>query len=192
VSQPLWERTRRSVRDDIALTAMDLFLSRGFETTTMDEIAAGAGVSRRSLFRYFGTKEDIVLRTLASTGEAIRDALRARPVDEAPWEAMQAVADSLASDGSWNPERELAIGRICLETASLRARRAEKHQGWADLLVPELAARPASAPVGESAAHAVLAAALACLDLATDRWVAGAGADDLPALFAEAVAAVRA
>jgi len=187
----LWDQTRRTVRDDIAAAAMELILDQGFEATTMDEIAARAGVSRRSLFRYFGTKEDVVLRSLASTGEQIRDALRERPLTEAPWEAIQAVADALETATGWDPVRELAIGTVCAETPALRARRAEKHQGWVELLAPEIALRPAAAPVGEPAATAIVTAALACLDVATDRWVAARGEGTLAERFAETVAAVR-
>jgi AcrR family transcriptional regulator len=187
----LWEQTRRTVQDEIAAAAMALFLEEGFAATTMEQIAARAGVSRRSLFRYFGTKEDIVLRTVAGSGEVVAQLLRDRPPAEGPWEAMQAAAEELVADPTWNDERELAIGRACLETPSLRARRGEKHQSWGPLMTPALAERPAHAPVGEAAASAILAAAIACLDVATDRWVAGGGAVPLPALFAEAVAAVR-
>ncbi|SDG52254.1 transcriptional regulator, TetR family [Pseudonocardia oroxyli] len=185
----LWEQTRRTVQDDIAAAAMDLFVEHGFDAVTMDEIATRAGISRRSLFRYFGTKEDLVLRSVAGTGESIAAALRARPRTEGPWAAVLAVADELESAPEWDPARERAIGRMCVETPALRARRAEKHQGWVDLFTPELAARPESAPVGESAAGAIAAAALACLDVATDRWVAEGGV--LAAHFAQAVAAVR-
>lgn len=187
----LWEQTRRTVQDQVAAAAMDLFVEQGFEATTVDEIAARAGVSRRSVFRYFGTKEDVVLRTLAGTGEAIREALHDRPAAEAPWEAIQAVAEDLQRAPGWSAQRELAIGRMCAGTDALRARRAEKHQGWVDLLAPEIAPRPAASPVGRQAAEAIVAAALACLDVATDRWVATNGEGDLAALFAEIVAAIR-
>lgn len=186
----LWEQTRRTVRDDIAAAAMDLFVDQGFDAVTMDEIATRAGVSRRSLFRYFGTKEDVVLRSLAGTGESIAAALRERPLSEAPWTALLAVAGAVESAPGWDPARERAIGRMCAQTPALRARRAEKHQGWVELFTPELAVRPAAAPVGAPAADAIAAAALACLDVATDRWVAEGGA--LAPHFAAAVAAVRA
>src|SRR3712207_3620346 len=75
----LRERTRRTVQAEIAAAAMRLFLDRGFEATTMEQIAAEVGISRRSLFRYFGTKEDIVLGDHAEQGRVVREALEARP-----------------------------------------------------------------------------------------------------------------
>ena len=57
----LRERTRRAVHREIAEAGMALFLDQGFEETTVDQIAEAAGISRRSFFRYFATKEDVVL-----------------------------------------------------------------------------------------------------------------------------------
>lgn len=51
---------RERTRTDLAAAAMELFDERGFDDTTVDEIAAAAGVSRRTLFRHFPTKSDIV------------------------------------------------------------------------------------------------------------------------------------
>ena len=66
IDQPLGlrDRTRLAVRDQIARAATALFVSQGFDRTTIDEVAAAAGLSRRSFFRYFETKEDVVLSDL--------------------------------------------------------------------------------------------------------------------------------
>lgn len=56
----LRERKKVRTRNDIVESATRLFLDRGFDATTMDEIAAAAEVSRSTLFRYFGTKESLV------------------------------------------------------------------------------------------------------------------------------------
>jgi hypothetical protein len=57
----LRERKRRQTRDRLTKVAMELFLARGFEATTLDDIAAAAEISRRSFFHYFASKEDVVL-----------------------------------------------------------------------------------------------------------------------------------
>ena len=74
-TESLWARSRQAAYAEITAIAMGLFLEQGFEQTTIDQIAAKAGISRRSFFRYFGTKEDIVLGDLAADGERMRDAL---------------------------------------------------------------------------------------------------------------------
>lgn len=87
-SEGLWSRTRQAAFAEIAEVAMDLFLEKGFEATTFDDIAAAAGISRRSLFRYFGTKEDIVLSGMVDEGAIARDALAERPDDEPLWTSL--------------------------------------------------------------------------------------------------------
>ena len=57
----LLERSRRAARAEVARVGVALFLERGFDATTMDDVAAAAGVSRRTLFRYFGSKEEVAL-----------------------------------------------------------------------------------------------------------------------------------
>ena len=54
------ERKKERTRRTIALAARELFLSKGFDETTVDEVAESAGVSRRTVFRYFPTKESMV------------------------------------------------------------------------------------------------------------------------------------
>ena len=81
----LREATRRAVRAQIAVAAVELFAEQGFEQTTVDQIAADVGMSQRSVFRYFATKEDMVVGELIEEGHRAADALRARPSDEPPW-----------------------------------------------------------------------------------------------------------
>ncbi|MDT7674541.1 MAG: hypothetical protein QOD82_2443, partial [Pseudonocardiales bacterium] len=56
----LREVTRRAVQAEIASTAMELFVRQGLNETTIDQVAASVGLSGRSVFRYFATKEVMV------------------------------------------------------------------------------------------------------------------------------------
>ena len=192
-SSGLRERTRRAVQAEIGDVAMRLFLERGFEATTMEQIANEAGISRRSLFRYFGTKEDIVLGNLVEAGLAVRDALEARPAGEPPWEALRAAFASLALDPRYSPERNLAISKMLYGTPSLRAGHFEKQLRWQELLVPNIRMR-LGAETGDAAdprAEAIVACSLTCLAVANEIWTRSDGEADLARLFDEAVAAVR-
>jgi AcrR family transcriptional regulator len=188
------ERKRLAARRDISEVAMRLFLEHGYEQTTVDQIAAAAGLSPRSFFRYFATKEDLVVGHLADEGAQLRIALEARPADERPWAALRAAFDTRLREYDATPELLRKTSRMLQETPSLRARHLEKQLQWQELLVPDIARR-----LGASATHphdaraqAIVASALVCLDAAATAWAAG---DDGSASIAEildvAIAAVR-
>ena len=189
----VWEKTRSSIRAEIAHTGTGMFLRNGFEQTTVDDIVAEVGISRRSFFRYFGTKEEIVLGALTERGERVAAAFAARPASEDPWTAIRNAFSDLEEDDEFY-EDALPIARMLASTPSLRASMAEKHSRWVQLLVPILEARLgiASGPIPDPRAHAIVSAALACLHTATDIWVLRDGNADLRELYDEAVAAIRA
>ncbi|MBB0243609.1 TetR family transcriptional regulator [Streptomyces alkaliphilus] len=188
----LRERKRRAVRTEITDTAMRLFAENGFEATTIDRIAAAAGISRRTFFHYFGSKEELVLGDTEALGESVRAALEARPVEESAWTAIREAFMTLRPPEDL-PTVHLAIARMCHEVPSLRARHLEKHLRWQTLLAPDIQRRlglPES-PVPDPRARAFVAAALACLDAAVDAWAESGGTADPVRLFDEAVAVLR-
>lgn len=173
----LRERMRATVRAEVSAVALRLFAEQGFERTTVDQIAAEAGLSRASLFRYFGTKEDIVLGHLAQLGEQIAEALAARPGQERPWESLRRAFDVVTNTNEQAPEQALSYLRMLAETPSLRARHWEKQLAWQNLLVPEIARRVAAEPdqPADPRPNALVSSALACMDAAANAWVACEG-----------------
>ena len=186
-------RTRRAVQAEIGDVAMRLFLEQGFDATTMEQIARATGISRRSLFRYFSTKEDIVLGNLVESGLAVKDALEARAASEPPWEALLAAFETFVLDPQYSPERAFGIAKMLYGTPSLRASHLEKQLRWQELLVPNIAMRlgAASDDGPDPRARAIVACVLACLDVATEIWTRCDGEGDLGQIFSQAVAAVR-
>ncbi|MGO2111045.1 MAG: TetR/AcrR family transcriptional regulator [Pseudoclavibacter sp.] len=73
--------------------AVDLFLEHGYEATTIDDIAGAAGMSQRSVFRYFPTKEDIVVGKFAAGAEHMIEILGARPAEEDAWQSLRRMFD---------------------------------------------------------------------------------------------------
>src|ERR1051326_177721 len=73
------ERKKQRTREAIAQQALDLFVARGYEATTLAEIAEAAGVSTRTIFAYFPGKEDILFCGFASLREMLAHALAERP-----------------------------------------------------------------------------------------------------------------
>ncbi|MBC3839780.1 TetR family transcriptional regulator [Streptacidiphilus sp. 4-A2] len=78
------EQTRRNLREGAAL----LFAERGFAATTVEDIAAHANVSKRTFFRYFDSKEDLLLPDLRDVFDCVETALAGRPADEDPLSAV--------------------------------------------------------------------------------------------------------
>lgn len=190
----LRERTRRAVRAELTDVAMDLFLRNGFEATTVDEIAAAAGISRRSLFRYFASKEAIIFESLQDVGVQLAEALAARPRAEDPWTALRRVFDLLTAFNEDDPERTLAFYSMVEETAALKGRYYEQQMRWQEQLVPEIAAR-LGAPEGEdeygACAAGFVGAALACLFAANNSWRHSRGKADVVRLLDDAMRTVR-
>jgi len=187
----LRERTRRAVRGELMAVAMGLFLDQGYEETTVEQISVAAGLSRRSFFRYFASKDEILAESLAGAGESIAAALAARPASEDPWVALRrafdALLDQIASD-----ERSQAMTRVMLQSPSMNASHAAKQTSWNNSIATALARRlPQDAETGLRAG-ALTAAALACLTTAQSRWVEASQGSDLAALLDVAMDAVHA
>lgn len=83
-------RPRTIDPDAVSLVALRLFDEQGFDTVSMDDVAAAAGISRRSLFRLFPSKAALVLGGLDEFATRFTDALRARPTDEPSATALRA------------------------------------------------------------------------------------------------------
>ncbi|MFF6782696.1 TetR family transcriptional regulator [Streptomyces sp. NPDC012510] len=111
----LRERKKRRTHDALLRAALELFTTRGYEATTVDEIAGAVDVSQRTFFRYFAGKEEAALAVIGLTQEHFLAAVRARPAHEAPLEALR----NAVLDG-WDALGE-AVARIIPVDLYLRA-----------------------------------------------------------------------
>ncbi|KPI01122.1 TetR/AcrR family transcriptional regulator [Streptomyces sp. NPDC086989] len=190
--QTLWDRSRQAVVASIYDTAMRLFAEQGYEATTIAQIAKEAGISQRSLFRYFGTKEDIVCGEQEELGELLRATVEAQPAAATAWEALRA-GFVVLMDAHGEPGQLLEITTMIFDTPSLRSRYTQKRLRWQEMVLPAVAARMGAGEglIPEVRAAAVVATVFACVDAATEAWVRSGGRADLPVLYDEALAAVR-
>ena len=85
----LRERKKMRLRETIAATAIRMFLEAGFDQVSITDIARAAEVSRRTLFAYFPTKEDLVLQRFADHEDEAARTVRARPAGQPPLEALR-------------------------------------------------------------------------------------------------------
>jgi AcrR family transcriptional regulator len=187
----LRERTRRLASQEILEAALRLFTEQGYDETTIAQIAREAGVSQRTLFRYFGTKEDLLGGNQDRFGEVLADAISEQPPEVGVWEALRAgvAAAQALHDG---PEQALKRFRLLHDTATLRAGWLEKRLRFQEDLQPLVKARmDPAADSTDPAARAVIATAFACLDAASMTWVDNDGKGDLMDLYDKCLAAVR-
>jgi AcrR family transcriptional regulator len=84
MNESLRDRQRAQIRADIRRAAFRLFIERGYDAVTTEEIAAAAGVSARTFFRHVPTKEELLLAQVRHGGTAILNLLEARPAAEPP------------------------------------------------------------------------------------------------------------
>lgn len=174
--------------------AWELFVQQGYDATTVDEIAEAVGMSQRSFFRYFGSKEDVVLGKFDPVGALLADELGNRPAAEDTWTALRRSFDVIVDASERDPRYGLVLLRITGQSPALRAGRSEKQTQWQDLLTPLVAARmnlPATGTNHDPRPAALTAAALACFNVANTVWLDSDGTESLRRLVDDAMGVVQ-
>ena len=175
--------TRRAIQDH----ALRLFAAKGYDATTVEEIAAAAGVSHTTFFRYFPQKEAVV--DYDEYDPLMRRLITERPAAEAPLVALHAaVRDTMATILVTDRDTMLARIRLELGTPSLRSRLWIAAGDTRELFARALAHR-AGHTEPDLAATAQAGAALAANGAALAAWAGGAD-EDLPGLLDRAYAAI--
>lgn len=159
------------IKARIATEALRLFLRQGFDKTTVDEIAAAGGVSRRTYFRYFASKDDTLMGALVEIGSESADAARRVPAHLGAIAALRQGLLEVVERYAADPRRTRLLVRLVRETPRLRATQLLILSDWRQEFSEVVAARRgASQP---SDADRLLAAmAVEAYDLAMQRWIA--------------------
>ena len=178
-------RRRVTSREELEDTAFGLFAAHGFEATTVDEIAAAAGIGRRTFFRYFPSKNDIPWGAFELELERMRARLRAVPGDVPLMDAIrEALVDFNRVDAAQVPLHRRRM-ELILRVPALFAHSTLRFTAWREVIAEFVAARTGQrtgqlAP--QAVAHAVLGVAVA----AYEHWLDDPAAD-LSALLDEAM-----
>jgi AcrR family transcriptional regulator len=187
------ERKRQLVAGELRDAALMLLATRGFDTVTIDDIVAAAGMSRRTFFRYFASKEDVVVRWLADMGADIVTELAARPPGEPPSVALRHalwVPLAACTDRTDHTERARIVVRLVLDTPALQARWLEHQIRWRAGLAAELAARRNLDPDTDPYPGMAAGMALLVLDTVLRQWREGDDEQRLAELTDRALAIV--
>jgi len=150
---------------------MELFAERGYEQTTVAEIAERAGLTARTFFRYFSDKREVVFAGSDVLAERLIAALDTAPAEVSPLAAVAAsldvVAELIGSDHDHSRRRQAVIAA----NTELQERELIKLAGWSRTLADGLRRRGVEEPAASLAAQAGVAAFL----VAFDRWLNGPG-----------------
>lgn len=119
------ERKRRETLARIAETGLRLFMANGYDNTTLDMIAEAAGISRRTFFYYFKSKEEIILAWQSNFTALIREAILAQPSDLPPIEVVENALRQLVL--GFDSKQSIALDRVLRTNETLRAARNAKY-----------------------------------------------------------------
>jgi TetR/AcrR family transcriptional regulator, regulator of mycofactocin system len=157
-------------RSEIEHIALDLFTHQGFETTTVDEIAAAAGIGRRTVFRYYASKNDIPWGAFDEQLDRMRATFTALPAD---MPVMTGVRVAVLDFNDVHPDEQpwhRARLRLILGTPALQAHSTLRYAAWRQVVADFAAAKlglPSDGLVPQTIGHASLGVALA----AYERWL---------------------
>jgi TetR/AcrR family transcriptional regulator, regulator of mycofactocin system len=169
-------RPRGTSARALELIALRLFTDQGFEQTTVDQIATAAGVSRRTFFRYFDSKSDVLWNEFDTEVETIRGLL-ARMPDDLP--IMEAVRRAVLAANHYRaedvPELRMRM-TLLVSVPELVASAAIHYDAW-ERAVVDFVARRSGQAAGSLYPLAVGRAVLAACRAGFDRWAARADAD---------------
>jgi AcrR family transcriptional regulator len=138
----LRERKKQQTRDRIAREALKLFAERGYDETTLAEIADAADVAPRTIFAYFQSKEDIVLCKESTFLDTLKTKLDERPPDTTTVDALRAFLSTIEP-----PDEEAMLRKQIFSSnpslqMSMRARHGELEPMLADSIAKDLGAGP--------------------------------------------------
>ncbi|GAA2684851.1 TetR family transcriptional regulator [Nonomuraea recticatena] len=161
----LRERKKEKTRLAILDAALDLFLEQGYETTTVEQIAGSVEISARTFFRYFTSKEHVVLWFHDHSEEVVTEALQRRPEDEPPFQSLlHALRVMLSEFNDATPEeteRFLKMQRLIENNPALAGKSVARGVETERRMAVEVARRQGLDPAVHQLPHLVVAYAMA-------------------------------
>lgn len=187
----LRERKKVATRRTLHVAALQLVADRGLDAVSVEDIATAAGVSPRTFFNYFPTKDDAVLGLDPDESAAVATAFAARPADETPVQALRAVAVARAHVMALDADLWTLRMRVVDASPQLLAHLAAAFGRGDEALAAVVAARAGTGP------HELYPRLLAgvggvAMRTALHRWLATDFTASLPDLVDEAWASLAA
>jgi AcrR family transcriptional regulator len=190
---PVRERTRRAVRDELAELAKELFVEKGYDETTIDDLAAAAGMSKRTFFRYFASKEELIVGKYEILGEQLAEDLAARPVDEPLWESLRQIFGRVVEhmENQARGATAVAMENIVRDHPALNASYLERVSRMQELVLDQARTRTGQHDPADPRTPAIVGAAFSCLIAAWTTWLNSNQAQPFGNLLDQAMNAIR-
>ncbi|AVA20193.1 MULTISPECIES: TetR family transcriptional regulator [unclassified Rhizobium] len=163
------ERKRRQTRERIEAAALSLFLQRGFDGTTIEDITEAADVSKRSFFDYFPSKEEVVFAWQDSFSDELADAIAAQPKNASIVEVIEGALTSAVLAAS-SDQQNFAIAALIRETPALCARDQLKYAKLEQKLTDALCARFGGGDEEQFRLRLLSAIVVSTLRVGGERW----------------------
>ncbi len=182
-------RWEPNARGRLEQTALELYAERGFEQTTVTEIAKRAGLSERTFFRHFADKREVLFWGAGTLQEVFVTTVAGAPASAAPIEAVAAALQAAAA--GFPPERREHAQRrqaVIAANRGLQERELIKLASLAAAIAEALRGRG----VAEPAASLTAEAGIAVFKVGFERWIDDANDKDLPQLMTESLDELRA
>lgn len=184
----LREQKKAEARVAIVKAALRLFDKRGFAEVTIDEIAELAHVSRRTFFRYFPTKEDVVLERRRQQLETFRGALA--NLEGSASDVVREAFALVAADYQANKTRILSERALLASARDLRVRDLEIDRDFELAIVEAVVARSKRGAKDQRAARFFAAAAMGVVRVVIDEWADAGGDTSIETLGSDALDAI--
>jgi AcrR family transcriptional regulator len=187
----LRQRHTDRTRDAIVAAAFELFASKGYAETTIDEIAERADVAPRTFFRYFPAKEAVLFQgTEGQVADAVAK-LRARPADETPYESLLAVLRSTAAELTHGDKREMMLAKFAAQSDRLFEHHRAVVMCQFEEAITEVLKERAGEQADSLAIEAAVAAVLATFGTAVRSWIKTGANDDFEPFLERCVTAAQ-
>ena len=171
VMATLRERKRDRSRDEFVRAALDLFETKGFTETTIQEIADRAVLSKSTFFRYFGTKEEVLFAGVSELREVLKAVLADELAEHPPWEAVKrSVRMTTRGFVEHNPAIAARSLNLWISEPALRARYLEVADSWEQTIIETVATSDRTNPITDAYAHALAVAAVGAFRIALEAF----------------------
>jgi AcrR family transcriptional regulator len=188
----LRERRRQRTAAEIERAALELFTGRGFDAVTIDDIADAAHISRRTFFRHYASKDDVLLGDPRRDEQLLLKSLDNLPAEMSPVDALHAALLELASDLEADAVTTLHRIQVLDDAPKAMATAFTQRQGYLDRLSPIIAERMQVDEIGDMRPRLIVGTSISAMYVGIWHWLRNNANEPLTTVVAEALSAISA